>query len=85
MAARKVRCRGAADRSPVVSSPNLSSSRAMICSTDSARTRAAASSIASGMPSSARQMEVTAAALSGPTVNPGREAAARSANSRTAS
>ena len=85
MAARRVRWRGAADRSPAVSSPNLSSSRAMICSTDSARTRAAASSIASGMPSSARQIEVTAATLSGPTVNPGREAAARSANSRTAS
>src|SRR5260370_342478 len=41
--------------------------------------------MASGMPSSARQIVVTAATLSGPTVNPGREAAARSANSRTAS
>ena len=57
----------------------------MICSTDSTRTRAAASSIASGRPSSARQIEVMAAALSGPTTNPGQDAAARSANSRMAS
>ena len=85
MAARRVRCRGAADRSPAVSNPNLSSSRAAIWSTDSARTRAAASSIASGIPSSARQIAVMAATLSGPTAKPGLEAAARSANSRTAS
>ena len=85
MAARRVRWRGAADRSPAVSSPNRSSSRALICSTESARTLAAASSMASGMPSSARQIEATAATLAGPTANPGREAAARSANSRMAS
>ena len=85
MAARRVRWRGAADRWPAVSSPNRSSRRALISSTDSARTRAAASSIASGMPSSARQIEVTTAALSGLTTNPGLAAAARSANRRMAS
>ena len=54
-----------AARSPVVSSPNRSATRIRICSTDSARTRAAASSIASGMPSSDRQIAATAAALAG--------------------
>ena len=59
--------------------------RALICSGDSTRTRAAASSIASGTPSSARQIAATAAALPASTANPGRAAAARSANKRTAS
>ncbi len=85
MVARRVRCRGGAVRWPVVSSPNRSASRSAICSTDSARTRAAASSIASGTPSSARHSAATAPALAGPMVNPGRDAAARSANSRIAS
>ena len=59
--------------------------RALICSGDSTRTRAAASSIASGMPSSARQMAATAAALPASMTNPGRAAAARSPNNLTAS
>ena len=59
--------------------------RALICSGDSTRTRAAASSMASGIPSSARQIAATSAALPGPSVNPGRDAAARSANRRMAS
>ena len=85
MVARKVRCRGGAVRLPVVSSPNRSASRSAICSTDSARTRAAASSIASGTPSSARHSAATAPTLAGPMVKPGSDAAARSANSRIAS
>ena len=54
--ARSVWCRGAAVRSPRDSSRNRSSSRAAISSTVSERSRAAASSIASGSPSSARQI-----------------------------
>jgi hypothetical protein len=48
-------------RGPVamVSSLNLSATRMRICSTASTRTRAAASSIASGMPSRSRQIAVT--------------------------
>ncbi len=52
---------------------------------DSARTQAAASSIASGIPSSARHSEATAPALAGPMVKLGSAAAARSANRRIAS
>ena len=85
MAARSVRCRGAAARPPVVSSPKRSATRIRICSTDSARTRAAASSMASGMPSSDWHTPATAAALPVVSVKPGALAAARSANSRTAS
>ena len=85
MAARSVRCRGGAVRSPVVSSPNRSATRSRICSTDSARTRAAASSIASGMPSSGRQIVRHSAAFARVSAKPGRVATARSAKSRTAS
>ena len=46
--------------------------------------RAAASSIASGMPSSRRQISTTAIAVAGSRVNPGSTAAARSTKSRTA-
>ena len=48
------------------------------------RTRAAASSRASGMPSSRRQSSATASALSGPSSNPCRATAARSAKRATA-
>ena len=85
MVARSVRCRAGAVRSPVVRSRNRSASRAPICSTDSARTRAAASSMARGIPSSARHSVATAPALSSLTANPGSEAAARSANKLIAS
>ena len=81
---RSVRCRGAAERSPRDRSRNRSSSRASTSSSVSDRSRAAASSIASGSPSSARQIRATASALASPTRNPGRTAAARSANSRAA-
>ena len=85
MVARSVRCRGGAVRSPRPSSVKRSASRAAICSADSTVTRAAASSMASGTPSRARQMVATAAALRSVRANPGRAAAARSANSWTAS
>ncbi len=52
---------------------------------DNARTRAAASSIASGRPSRRWQISATTSPLAGFTVNPSRTAAARSANSVTAS
>ncbi len=61
MAASRVRCRGSPARLPPVSSRNLLPSRADSCATVSALTRAAASSMASGMPSSWRQMSLTAA------------------------
>jgi len=51
---------------------------------ESVRSLAAASSMASGMPSRARQIRVTSPALVSFTVNPGRTAAARSASSLTA-
>ena len=60
IAARSVWWRGMTVRLPPVSSRNRSSSRSAICWTDSARTRAAASSMASGMPSSRRQISTTA-------------------------
>ena len=49
------------------------------------RMRAAASSMANGMPSRTRQMRATADALSLVTLNPDRTARARSTRSRTAS
>ena len=56
-----------------------------ICSTGSAFTRAAASSIASGMPSSRWQTCATAGAFAAVTAKAGWLSAARSTNSRTAS
>ena len=84
-AARRVCCRGGAVRSPEASGRKRSSSRLAICSTDSARTLAAASSMASGMPSRVRHSRATASALSLPSANPDRAAEARSANSCSAS
>ncbi len=83
--ARSVCCRSGAVRSPELSSWNRSRSRSAICSTDSARTRAADSSMPSGMPSSVRHSRATDAVFSDVSVNPGRAPAARAANSRTAS
>ena len=85
MVARRVRCRGGAVRSPEPSSVKRSPSRAAICSADSTVTRAAASSMASGTPSRARQMAATAIAFRSVIAKPGRAAAARSANSWAAS
>ena len=56
-----------------------------ISSSESARTRAAASSIASGMPSRRRQISVTVAALSSVIAKPGRARRARSLNNSIAS
>ena len=69
----------------MASSSNRSASRSAICSGDSVRTLAAASSIASGTPSSVRQMSATAAWFAAVSAKPGRAAAARSTNSCTAS
>ena len=81
---RRVRCRGSAVRLPPVSNRNRSSSRAAICATPIVRSRAAASSIASGSPSSRRHTSMTASTLDASTTKPGWTAAARSANRRTA-
>jgi hypothetical protein len=80
-AARNVWWRSGAPRLPLVSRPNRSSSRDAICSSDSVRTRAAASSIPSGIPSSRRQTRASTATLSAVISNPGRTAAARCRNS----
>jgi len=68
-----------------VSSVNRSSSRSAISLGVSARARAAASSMASGMPSSCRQISTTAAAFPTVKAKPGRACAARSSKRRTAS
>ena len=65
MATRSVWCRITPARLPSVSSWNRSSSLASTCSIESARSRPAASSIASGMPSSRSQIPITAASFSG--------------------
>ena len=83
--ARSVCCRRTAVRAPPVNSRKRSCRLPTISSSDSARTRAAASSIASGMPSSRRQISVTVAALSSVTVKSGRTRRARSANNSIAS
>ncbi len=59
--------------------------RSAIWRSGSARSRTVASSMASGMPSSLRQTVMTSARFSGVTVKPGTAAAARCANSSTAS
>ena len=63
MASRIVRCRAGASRGPPVSRVRRPLSRASSASGDSILVRAAASSIASGSPSSRRQISATAAAL----------------------
>ena len=78
-------CRVGAPRLPRVSSVYRSASRSRICSGDIARNRAAASSIASGNPSSLEQIRATVALLSSVSSKPGTAAAARSANNATAS
>ena len=83
--ARRVCCRRTAVRAPPVSSMKWSRRPSRISVNVKARTRAAASSMASGMPSSRRQISATVAALSSVTPNSGRAKRARSANSSTAS
>src|SRR5205823_4310523 len=61
--ARRVCWRGIADRAPPVSKRKRSPSPAAICSIPSTRTRAAASSIASGIPSRSSQIWAIGGAL----------------------
>jgi hypothetical protein len=75
--ARSVWCLGTVVRPPPVSSWNRSARRVATCSGAMVRSRAAASSMASGMPSSARQILATAAAFPSVTSKPGRTAPAR--------
>ncbi len=84
-APRSVRCRGIASRSPPVSTRRLSSSRTAVCAGDRAGTQAAASSIASGTPSSRSQIRSMSARFASVSSNPYDAAWARSTNSRTAS
>src|SRR6266542_4226983 len=82
--ARSVCCRCGTPRCPAASRRNRSSSRATSSCTLSARTREAASSRGSGMPSSRRQSTATAPASSDPSVNPVAAAVARATKSWTA-
>ncbi len=83
MAARSVWCRGSAVRLAPASRLNRSASSPRICSTDSARSRTAASSIASGMPSRRRQSSATGAMLSSSSTKSGTLAPALAAKSCT--
>ena len=83
--ARSVWCRSTAERRPPVRSRKRSSSRAAISAGLMATIRAAASSIASGTPSSRRQISSTASAFAGEIVNDGLTDPARSANNVVAS
>jgi hypothetical protein len=83
--ARSVRWRSVAVRGPPVSSRKRSDSPAAIWSTDSIRTRAAASSIANGSPSNSLQICATGSAFSSLRAKSGRTLRARSTNSDTAS
>ncbi|MCP9952834.1 hypothetical protein [Actinomadura madurae] len=76
-----VRCRDGASRAFPRSSANRSSRRRAISGTDMTRTRAAASSIASGSPSRWRHSSSTAPSARSA---PGRAACARCRNSSTA-
>ena len=75
--------RSSADRLPAVSTARQSPSRSAICAGESAPTRAAASSSASGIPSSRRQISATDPALSSLNAKPAATSLARSQNSRT--
>src|SRR5437763_671383 len=85
MVARMVCCRVGADRRPPVSKRKRSSRRAASWSTDRSFTRAAANSIASGMPSNRRQILATTGQLWSVRPRSGRDDTARSSNRRTAS
>jgi hypothetical protein len=82
--ARRVRCRSGRSTAPVPRASSEAASRASSAAGSNSRVRAAASSIASGRPSSRRQISATAAALFPVSVKPGRTAWARSTNSATA-
>ncbi len=83
--ARSVRWRGSAVRLPPVSSRNRSDSRPAISSSGRVRSRAAASSMASGRPSRRRTISMTRRRRTHRRPrSPGGRPPARSANSRTA-
>ena len=83
MAVRSVWWRGRAARLPPVSRPNRSARRSSICSTERTRVLTAASSIASGRPSSRRQTSTTAIRLEVVSSNRPEAAAALSVKSST--
>ena len=85
IAARSVWCLGLVPRRLTVSILIPDSSWSASSASGSARSRTAASSIASGMPSSRWHSRTTSARFCGVTVNPGTTAAARWANSSAAS
>ena len=80
---RSVRCRSGRSRAPPVSSPILSSSRASRACGGSSLTLAAASSMASGSPSSRRHISATAPAFPLVSSKPADAACARCTNRRT--
>ena len=82
--ARSVRWRSGMSTHPVPTASSEVVSRARSVSGSSIRVRAAASSMASGTPSSRRQISTTAEALRSVRANPGRTARARSTNSASA-
>jgi hypothetical protein len=84
-APRSVLCLGIAVRPPPVKSFRELLSLSAICSTESAPILAAASSMASGMPSNLRQICVIAPMLSGVTSKSGDRNRVRSTKSRAAS
>ena len=81
--ARRVLWRGRATRLPPVSNRKRSSRRAAIWDAESTLILTAASSMASGMPSSLWQMRATAGAFCSSSSKPGAAASARSTNRRT--
>ena len=83
--ARRVCSRRTAVRAPPVSRRKRSCRLSRISVSDNARMRAAASSIASGMPSRRRQISVTAVVLSSVRWKSGRTWRARSVNNSMAS
>ena len=84
MTARIVRCRGIAARRGAPNSGKLSSRRAARPSTPSTSTRGAANSIASGKPSSLRQISTTSGAFASVSAKSSTIAVTRSTNSCTA-
>jgi hypothetical protein len=85
MVARRVCCRASAVRLPPVSRRKRWSRRSARPLSDSQRSRAAASSMASGSPSSRAQIDTTSGAVCSSNDRPVPCALARSRNSATAS
>ena len=79
--ARSVRCRSGTSLAPATNRPSESSSRASSVASGSRLTRAAASSIGNGRPSSRSTIPAIASAFWSSMAKPGTRAAARAANS----